>query len=320
MWSAAGCGMVVRLEGCVVMSRPWKFVVKIVAMVAMVAAVGLAGPAAASPVVSPGTAVPGQVEVVAPVQARSLNGWRSVGGSWYFYVNGVAYKGWLYWGQDWYYMSPDSGAMATDWTYVGSHWYYFGTSGAMYANAWAQGWGGWHYLTASGAEALSQWIQYKGSWYRVDSFGEMVTGLLFLDGAGFFFHPDGRMASSQWVLDVNGYWHYASSGGYLLENQWLSYGGSWYYFHQFNMVTGIFVGDIQMYYFGSNGAMYSSRWVQDASGHWYYAQASGELVGGDWLRYKGAWYYFDTSCQMVTGWQFIDGTWYLFDANGVLVS
>lgn len=66
------------------------------------------------------------------------NGWRSLGGSWYWF--------------------DDSGAMATGWRQVGGAWYYFSGSGAMAHDAWV----GDYYLQSSGAMATNAWV---GSYY-----------------------------------------------------------------------------------------------------------------------------------------------------------
>lgn len=170
---------------------------------------------------------------------------------------------------------------------------------------------------------MDQWIRYRGSWYYLDDTGEMVTGRQIINGSVYFFHPDGRMASGEWAFDTaNSFWYYATSGGPLLEAQWLYDGGNWYYFGPWwcEMATRMYWIDDAWYFFGTDGAMYSNRWFYESYyGEWHYAQASGALVRSDWLLYKGKWYYFDTWTAMVTGWHQIGDRWYLFDENGALV-
>ena len=64
------------------------------------------------------------------------------------------WPGWLKEGSAWYYLDPESGAMATGWTKVNGTWYYLDkTSGSM-KTGWLKLDGEWYYLDlSSGAMA-----------------------------------------------------------------------------------------------------------------------------------------------------------------------
>ena len=95
--------------------------------------------------------------------------------------------------------------------------------------------------------------------------------------------------------------------------------------------------------FGFSPVLAKGGWKHDAKG-WWYQNADGSFPKNDWLQLYGDWYYFDSegyavknwkqieyrgnkewfyfneSCQMVTGWQFLAGHWYYFDVTGVMVT
>lgn len=100
------------------------------------------------------------------------NGWKQVGGQWYFFENAYMKTGWKQIGGAWYYMKP-SGVMATSWQKVGSVWYYFKSSGAM-ATSWLKLGNTWYYLKQSGAMAVG-WIEVGGKWYYMNSSGAMLA-------------------------------------------------------------------------------------------------------------------------------------------------
>ena len=95
--------------------------------------------------------------------------------------------------------------------------------------------------------------------------------------------------------------------------------------------------------FGFAPALYTAGWKHDAKG-WWYQKSNGTFYKSEWLKLYGDWYYFDEngyavtnwkqivyrgnkewfyfngSCQMVTGWQFLGNHWYYFDVTGVMVT
>lgn len=53
-------------------------------------------------------------------------------------------------------------------------------------------------------------------------------------------------------------------------------------------------------------------------GSWYYLDINGAMKTG-WI-YDGAWYYLDSTGAMLTGWQVIDGYWYYLAEDGRMLS
>ena len=95
-----------------------------------------------------------------------------------------------------------------------------------------------------------------------------------LDNVGWWYQrADGSYPKSQWLL-LDCY-YYFNDKGYALANEWLSYGGNWYWLKD----------DCRM----ATGWQYIDK-------HWYYLNPTGtknKPVGA-----------------MLDGWQFIDGQWY----------
>lgn len=72
-----------------------------------------------------------------------------LGKTWY-YLNssGAMAEGWKKIKGTWYYLKPESGAMATGWVHDGSHWYRMSGSGAM-LTGWQKVGGKWYLLKNS---------------------------------------------------------------------------------------------------------------------------------------------------------------------------
>lgn len=58
------------------------------------------------------------------------------------------------------------------------------------------------------------------------------------------------------------------------------------------------------------------------SNYWIYAGSNGKLYSNKWLNYKGKWYYFNGNCAMVENRTdyLIDGKAYDFDSEGVCLN
>lgn len=125
------------------------------------------------------------------------NGWYNLGDAtypvWAYAKDGVAAKGWIQDGRNWYYLSKSgimwtgwyndetnkvwyyldekSGAMATGWKKIGDYWYYFKDSGAEVENDWVETNGKWYYLQEGGEMAVNTTITWKGKEYKVGADG-----------------------------------------------------------------------------------------------------------------------------------------------------
>ena len=135
--------------------------------------------------------------------------------------------------------------------------------------------------------------------------------------------PVGAAAASSGWQKIDGYWYYYQNG-YPVTG-WKQISGSWYWFYvpdewddypEGAMVSNYWVEDPaesnNWYWFGSDGKMVSSKWIQNGD-YWYYQLSSGKSAMG-WLKLGGVWYYFDPDDYgvMATG-----GPWPIEDSSGV---
>ena len=107
------------------------------------------------------------------------------------------------------------------------------------------------------------------------------------------------------VSAAKGYWNHTEEG--------------WRYLIGDKPVAGRFAHiDGKWYNFDENGLMQTGWYNLPSSGIWYYFDADGAAVIGDWVYVGGSWYYLDSAGYMVTGWQKVDETWYYFEDYGAL--
>jgi len=120
----------------------------------------------------------------------AANGWKKVGGKYYYYRNGVKVTGWLQDGQVWYYLNPKKdGAMSTGWMTIDKKKFYFGSDGKM-RTGWAKIKKEWYYFAANGAMHRG-WLLLDGNYYYLDKDGIMVTGRYVIDGVTYRFASNG---------------------------------------------------------------------------------------------------------------------------------
>ena len=93
----------------------------------------------------------------------AVNGWKSIGGKWYYFDTYMMVNG------SWYYLDSD-GKMATGWLNLNGSWYYLASGGKM-ATGWLKLGNTWYYLNANGKMATNTWIgnsyvNGSGAWVR----------------------------------------------------------------------------------------------------------------------------------------------------------
>lgn len=65
---------------------------------------------------------------------------------------------------------------------------------------------------------------------------------------------------------------------------------------------------------------YAGEWKQDQTGYWY-EETNGEYVASAWKQIDGAWYYFNETGYMQTGWLKEGETWYYLEpGTGAMVA
>ena len=249
-----------------------------------------------------------------------LNGWDLVGGSWYWFADGIASTGWLYTGGSWYWLDPDAGgAMATGLHECNGSAYWFDASGAM-ATGWVLDGGAWYYATGSGALA-SGWAYVDGAWYWLDpSTHAMVTGVQTIGSCEYIFNSSGKMMANCWSNGDGSCMYHSSSSGAIDLKGIMTDSGIQLIDDDGNVRTGWIESQGSRYYCSANGVILTG-W-QQITGPWYYFNPDGRMATG-WLNDGGNWYWLESaSGTMKTGWLSLGGTWYYLDAarGGVMLS
>ena len=189
-------------------------------------------------------------------------------------------------------------------------------------------------LTSKAAVSTStiknQWKQVDGAWYYYNEQGENLKQTFW---NSYYFHKDGKMASSEWIYE-NNHWYYAKSSGTLAQNEWMTINQHWYIFN----AQGILLTNQwkDAYYLKPSGAMAENEWIFDATYQsWFYLTSNGRFAQNTWkddyyLKSGGymaknewvydssyqAWFYLDRNGLYVTGSHIINGALHSFKENG----
>ena len=179
----------------------------------------------------------------------------------------------------------------------------------------------------------NQWKQVDGAWYYYNEQGENLKQTFW---NSYYFHKDGKMASSEWIFE-NNHWYYAKSSGTLAQNEWMTINQHWYIFN----AQGILLTNQwkDAYYLKPSGAMAESEWIFDATYQsWFYITSNGRYAQNTWkddyyLKSGGymakkewiydsnyqAWFYLDEKGLYVTGSHLINGVLHNFKGNGAWI-
>ena len=192
-------------------------------------------------------------------------------------------------------------------------------------------------LTSKAAVSTStiknQWKQVDGAWYYYNEQGENLKQTFW---NSYYFHKDGKMASSEWIYE-NNHWYYAKPSGTLAQNEWMTINQHWYIFN----AQGILLTNQwkDTYYLKPSGAMAENEWIYDTTYQsWFYITANGRYAQNTWkddyyLKSGGymaknewiydssyqAWFYLDRNGIYVTGSHIINGALHSFKGNGVWI-
>ncbi|WP_034442322.1 hypothetical protein [Butyrivibrio sp. AE2032] len=259
-----------------------------------------------------------------PAAVMADGGWEQVGDTWYYRLaDGELVQGdWVNDGGKWYYFSQ-MGDMIADMEYdIGNDTYLFAKNGAMVQNKWySYSDNEWVYFGSNGAK-VKGWKQIGGKWYYFDSrTGRMYMGSGEIDGKTYLFKDNGQLKTG-WIFgefgDIYNLWVYAGSDGALYSNKWLNYKGSWYYFAQ-NGFGMIAKNDDH-----PDGRYYidGKEYTFDESGKC--TNPSGKKISG-WYKnpnktYMETWSYVGSDGKPYCDkWLKDGGTWYYFDYQGIMV-
>lgn len=178
--------------------------------------------------------------------------------------NGVAANGWRYLGGKWYYF--DAGYMYNrywegDVVYVDGAAYHFRDDGSM-ATGWINSYGDWLYAYSNGQLLEDGWVKSGNNWYYFEDFYMYTSTVFYSGGLLYGVGSDGAMITNDWAYSddwgFTEWWYFGSNGAAVSE--WYYINGYWYYFDPYDhnvMVanTTMIIGDVA-YTFDSSG-----RWV-----------------------------------------------------------
>ncbi|MEO2076571.1 MAG: hypothetical protein ABGX20_14470 [Bacillus sp. (in: firmicutes)] len=121
------------------------------------------------------------------VQASSVQGWKNVNGSWYYYNSShTTLKGWLFDRSHWYYLGSD-GKMKRGWLQQDGKWYYLNEITGAMRTGWQQYKSQWYYFNRSGVMQTG-WVKDHSKWYYMDSNGKMQTGHVKIENNWYYFN------------------------------------------------------------------------------------------------------------------------------------
>ena len=146
------------------------------------------------------------------------------------------------------------------------------------------------------------------------------SGKLEKDSHGVKFrNPDGSLARKAWVK-ANGVWYYFGADGYALVGPQLI-GGKRYYFNSAGqMMTGWVRNSDSTWTYCTSGGIVLVGW-QRIGGCWYYLYPDTAKAACGSQVIAGKAYYFNDSCQMMTGWVvFADGSKSYYGPSGARVT
>ena len=125
------------------------------------------------------------------IQGHSIDGWKLISDTWYYYKNSNKQTGWQSINGKWYYLET-SGSMSTGWKYVRGRWYYFDKTNGDMKTGWYKDGSTWYYLDPTNGDMKTGWIKVGGDWYYLNSSGAMVTGSQTIDGKVYNFASSGE--------------------------------------------------------------------------------------------------------------------------------
>ena len=147
------------------------------------------------------------------LEGHSIDGWKLISGTWYYYKNSTKQTGWQKINDTWYYLDV-SGKMLTDWQKVNGRWYYLESSGLM-ATGWKYVRGRWYYLDNKNGDMKTGWYKDGSTWYYLDpTNGDMKTGWIKVGENWYYLNSSGAMVTGSQTIDGKVY-NFASSGEWI---------------------------------------------------------------------------------------------------------
>ena len=196
------------------------------------------------------------------------------------------------------------------------------------------------YAAVYDARAVSGWQKENGYWYYYKN-GVRATGWLLLNDSGtdhyYYLDPaaSGRMVTGLKTITSDGKAHkyYFTSDGPMAHGWYRLQlpGDSGYFYYYFGIPERPLTGymrvsewledtessPIYWYYLGSDGHMYSYKWLYYRE-EWFYFAGDGHMLSSGFYTISNELYYFSASGAVNTGWFKIGTNTYRASSTGVL--
>ncbi|MBO4338844.1 MAG: hypothetical protein J5877_02845 [Clostridia bacterium] len=209
-------------------------------------------------------------------QGSEKNGFITVDGKTYYYLNGVMQKGLKTIDGKKYYFGSDGVMYVKRLISVSGKKYYMGADGAAYTKKLISVNGKKYYMGSDGVAYTNKLISVNGKKYYMGKDGAAYTSkLISVDGKKYYMGKDGVAYTSK-LASIDGKKYYFGKDGVAYKSKLISVSGKKYYIgkdcvaykSKFASLSG------KKYYFGSDCAMYKSKtfsvsgvkWRADSNG------------------------------------------------------